>query len=400
MTRKTTAELDLVIACCRWPRSAARDEAIREAAAQVTDWERFERVVARHRVLPLARDGLSCAAIALPPMIDERLSSRAARHAIDSLAMARESFRLQRAFRAAGLAALIIKGSSVGQLAYGDVGMKESWDIDLLTTPEDTSQAHSLLQEHGYGLEEPSGLTAAQFARFRRYAIEAVYRNSKTGLVVELHWRATQNRRLLPEIDARSASQSVVFAGQRLLTLGDDTLFAYLCVHGTRHGWVRLKWLADVNALIADCTPREIERRYRSAVEGGAGRAPAVTLLLCKRLLGARIPSDLMSELEGDRFTRILEATAIALIRGRWEPAGGSGLPPLRWVVSKFLVAPGAPYLREEVRTLWDRPIDRARFGAPMYGLAFHLLRIPLMLGQLLRRSSSHLDSKVRATQS
>ena len=198
MTRESYAELDLAIACCRWPRSPARDSAIRDAAVRVSDWEQFERVVARHRIAPLVRDGLSCATIQLPPAIDERLSRRAADRAIDSLVMARESVRLQRAMRAAGIPALILKGAAVGYLAYGDVGMKESWDIDLLTSPENAAPAHALLQALGYRVVEPAGLASSQFERFTRYAMEAVYRDPATGLSVELHWRVARNRTLCP----------------------------------------------------------------------------------------------------------------------------------------------------------------------------------------------------------
>jgi hypothetical protein len=398
MTRESCAELDLAIACCRWPRSPARDGAIRDAAARVTDWKRLEPVVARHRIAPLVRDGLSCAGIELPPSIDERLSRRAADRAIDSLVMGRESVRLQRAFGVAGLSGLIIKGAAVGQLAYGDVGMKEAWDIDLLTTPEETARAHSLLQELGYRLAEPAGLAPAQFERFRRYAIEAVYLNDETGLAVELHWRITRNRRLLPGVEARSAPQVVRLAGGELLTLNDDTLFAYLCVHGTRHGWARLKWLADVNALLAARGPADIERLYRHAVEAGAGRAPAVTLLLCRRLFDSAVPPDLARELQRDRLTRFLETAALASIRDRREPLPAFILPPWQWIFPRFLLVPGTAYLRAEIHDLWNRPMDRARFGAPLAGSLFHLLRVPLSFARLMGRVVERLTLRAKAS--
>ncbi|HEY7808519.1 MAG TPA: nucleotidyltransferase family protein [Croceibacterium sp.] len=397
MTRESYAELDLAIACCRWPRSPARDSAIRDAAARVSDWEQFERVVARHRIAPLVRDGLSCATILLPPAIDERLSRRAADRAIDSLVMARESVRLQRAMRAAGIPALILKGAAVGYLAYGDVGMKESWDIDLLTSPENAAPAHALLQALGYRVVEPAGLASSQFERFTRYAMEAVYRDPATGLSVELHWRVARNRTLLPGTDVHSPAQSLPFAGDELLTFDDDTLFAYLCVHGTRHGWARLKWLADFAALIAPCSPAETERRYRAAVAAGAGRAPAVTLLLCRHLFDSAMPADLARELEGDRLTRFLALAALALMRDRQEPPAFI-LPPWQWFFSRFLLVPGTAYLRTEIHDLWNRPIDRARFGAPLAGSLFHLVRLPLSFARLMGRVGSRLTVRAKAS--
>ena len=41
-------------------------------------------------------------------------------------------------------------------------------------------------------------------------------------------------------------------------TLADEPLYAYLCVHGASSAWFRLKWIADLNALLAGRTAEEI----------------------------------------------------------------------------------------------------------------------------------------------
>jgi hypothetical protein len=57
------------------------------------------------------------------------------------------------------------------------------------------------------------------------------------------------------------------------------TLFAYLCMHGALHWWNRLKWLADLNALLA-CTPEHgIERLLQSAEARGGSGAPGAAAL-------------------------------------------------------------------------------------------------------------------------
>lgn len=73
-----------------------------------------------------------------------------------------------------------------------------------------------------------------------------------SGIIVELHWRLTNNPRLLPPEAARSRQKIVLgdFAG---VTLGPDDLLLYLSVRGAKHHWFRLKWLADVHALLARC---------------------------------------------------------------------------------------------------------------------------------------------------
>ena len=77
---------------------------------------------------------------------------------------------------------------------------------------------------------------------------------------------------------------------QGLRTLGEEDLFAYLCMHGALHWWNRLKWLADVNALLASTPEDGVERLVRAAEARGAGRAAAQALLLCQRLLADAPP--------------------------------------------------------------------------------------------------------------
>lgn len=74
-------------------------------------------------------------------------------------------------------------------------------------------------------------MSDADFAGYATIAHEALFKHRASALFLELHWRLTDKR-------ARPI-------------LGDGELFAYLCLHGARHGWARLKWLADVAAWLA-----------------------------------------------------------------------------------------------------------------------------------------------------
>jgi hypothetical protein len=384
MTHPTSPELALTIACCRWPRSTEREAAVREAAALVTDWNLFEHLVARHRVTPLVRDALACAGVAPPPAVDERLGARAAQCAVTALAMAGESVRLQRAFQAAGLPLLVVKGTAVGILAYGDPCMKESWDIDLLTAPQAIPEAHSLLGQLGYELDPPVRLTGDRLKRLLKVAKDASYLHRESGLTVELHWRLMRNRHLIPGLDVHSPVQFVQAEGARLATFADDALFTYLCVHGMRHGWARLKWLADLGAFIASRDPHSVERMYNAALAAGAGRAPAVSLLLCRRLLGVTLPPAL-DGLDGDRRVRHLEAMSLRCIGAVLPPGHPAAMPNGALHLSQLLLASGLRYRAEQLWSIWIVPSEHARFG-----FAAHLLRIPLWLARIARRFFCH----------
>jgi hypothetical protein len=73
--------------------------------------------------------------------------------------------------------------------------------------------------------------------------------------------------------------------------MGEEDLFAYLCPHGVLHWWHRPKWLADVNALLAQTLESGVERLVCAAEARGAGRAAAQAMLLCSRVMGTPIPA-------------------------------------------------------------------------------------------------------------
>jgi hypothetical protein len=58
-----------VAACCRWPPTEARVQAIRAATLASVDWSRLLRIVKKHRICGLVQDGLVRASIPLPAEI-------------------------------------------------------------------------------------------------------------------------------------------------------------------------------------------------------------------------------------------------------------------------------------------------------------------------------------------
>jgi hypothetical protein len=382
------AELALVVACCRWPPSPAREAAVRAAASGPIDWDRFDRVVARHRVAALARDGLRRAGVTMPPAAERRQIAAAAAFSRTALAMARETIRLQRMFDKAGLPALFLKGSTLAALAYGTLGIKQSWDIDLLTTPENALAGRRLLLQLGYQLLDPSDLDERQFARFSTFANQAAFFNAALSIPVELHWGLTKNDQLIPTMDAFSSTQTVPIAGVGVRTLQDEPLFAYLCTHGTWHGWARLKWLADLNAFLAWRDQAEVERLYRTAVDLGAGRTPAVALLLCHRLLGLSLSESMAGRLRADRVTTALAANSLYCAgyrRGEVEYTSFS-VPGMRIKFASLFLVPGQRYFWTQLRTKLTSPGDRVRIELPRpLAFLYYLLRVPLWLARQWR---------------
>ena len=309
-------EFTLVAACCRWPPSPLRDAAVREAAVGV-DWNRVAAVTRRHRVEGLVHDGLRRAGIPLPPDVAGPIASAAAAIARQNLGFASEAHRLNGLLESAGIRFLFLKGVTLNMLAYGTLALKKAADIDVVVEPDDYPEAIAAVREAGYRCIVPGeDADVAAIVAFSAHAKHSIW--VRGGICLELHTSLVDSAAMLAGVTVASPRQEVAIAPQIALpTLAMDELFAYLVVHGATHAWSRLKWLADVAALLAGLGAESIEPVYRVSLALGAGRSGGQALLLCEQLLGLRLPTSLSRELNEDRAIRYLAGAArAAMLRG------------------------------------------------------------------------------------
>jgi len=322
MAHSFSPEFQLAAACAMWPQTDRRNQAICAAASGPLDWPLFLRVVQRHRIFGLAHQGLKEVRLSIPPEICREIGARAVIMARENLAMAAEALRLQRLFDEAHVPVLFVKGSSLAMLAFGNLGLTGSQDIDLLVPREALPAATELVARAGYRrFDPPPGISDVQLRQLLPWRRDLGFVHQTTGLPIELHWRLFGNPHAMSEDSIMAASREVLLTDTMgLRTLGDEDLFAYLCMHGALHWWNRLKWLADVNALLASTLEDGVERLVRAAEARGTGRAAAQALLLCRRMLGATLPAQLTATLGKSATVRWLEATALsAMTTGQGE---------------------------------------------------------------------------------
>ena len=377
----------LLATCCRWPASAERDAEVRTAADQV-DWTTFAALAKRHRVEGLAHDALARARIGPPATVSEALAARASEIARQGLVLAAQAARLQQTFDAAGIPNLLLKGAALEILAYGRLGLKSAWDIDLVVPPESAARARTVLEVAGFELRGPACSTPEDFQEWMTLSKECVFVGRANDIVVELHWRLVDGD-LTPGLSASSPSK-IVQAGPGVIlrTLARDELIAYLMVHGASHGWSRLKWLADLNALLPQGDPAAIDEVYRSALALGAGVCAALALRLCGRLFRLEVSPNLQRELAAYAKARLLEMVALNAMAG----GGGRELADRTFtedgiIASRLLFDHGWRYRGREFRRLWVSVHDRRGIRLPQaLKFLYDIIRAPSWVWRRLRR--------------
>jgi hypothetical protein len=334
-------------------------------------------------VIGLVYDGLTRVQPGVPPEIARETGAQAATLVRENLEMARESLRLQRLFDEANLPVLFVKGAALAVLAFGDLGVRASQDIDLLVTYETLPAATELILRAGYcRCDPPPNISDAQLRLVMPLRKDLGFVHQATGLQVELHWRLFLNPYAMAEPSIIASSRVVPLAGGAgLRTLGEEDLFAYLCMHGALHWWNRLKWLADVNALIASMPEDGLERLVRAAEASGAGRAAAQALLLCRKLLQTPLSNSLTATLEKSVTMRWLEATAVkAMTTGQGERDPHEvRFGTTRGSLSTFLLSRDWRYQLVELSVQMTNPTDVLTVPLPKpLQFLYPVLRLPL----------------------
>jgi hypothetical protein len=373
-------EFRLVAACCR-PAGDARARAIAEAAEGV-DWAQVSRLVDRHRVFGLARDGLAQASVAPPAETAERLSAQVLRMTRRNIATAAETARLCTLLRAEDIDALFLKGATLEAAVYRSPSLKHSRDIDILIAPADLARARALLERIGYRLVHPlPPLTQRQLDLIMATSCEWEFRHEAGGFMVELHWRLTLNAELCCGLGLSSPRRMVEVAGVSTPTLRREELIVYLCAHGAQHRWSRLKWLADLAALLAEDGADE-EEIGRLAQAHGAGRCMGQALLLRERLLGVSPPPSVSARLRSGAAPA-LETIALATLLGAEDrPLERRGpLAMASLLLPLALLGEGRAFLACEFRRYLIAPADVAALPLPPgWTWLYTLLRLPLWI--------------------
>ena len=378
-------EFFIAAACSRWPPSETRQNSIRAAAKGPVDWERFLGIVDRHRIWGLARQGLTQAGVAPPGEIDNALTAKTWAVSRRNLVLAAETARLCRLFREAAIPAAFVKGVTLSVLAYGDIAIKHSRDIDILVLPARVMEAREVLERAGYALKHPlPALTETQLELLLRHGKEWEFLREASEITTELHWTLTYNSLLMRDVDVSCPFAGVRVGDAEIPTFRIEELFVYLCVHGARHSWSRMKWLADVAALLATIPSTDIEGLYRAAQRRGSGGCAAQALLLCERMLGAELPAALRAELRRTVPALLLEAIALDAMLGRVVQAdvelSARAFGNLRDMLSLFLLGGGSyVYVWRGVTRLFFFSEDIAAFALPRrLTWVYVILRLPL----------------------
>ncbi|MFZ1742293.1 MAG: nucleotidyltransferase family protein [Pontixanthobacter sp.] len=273
------------------------------------DWEKFQFLVTRHRVAALIHAGLAKSTQISPPAkLREHFAHATSKNAQEYLRAVKVAGRLTTALQDAGIACSLLKGVAVAARYYEQPSQREMIDIDLLVAAERFEDAQAIVAAQGFELFCPNfAMSNAVRDSYKVLNNAFAFVRREDGLQIDLHWRMVQNPALLPWLETNWPQLVMLDHSMPIAVpaLRPAPHFLFITAHGAKSGWVRLKWLVDVDRVVRVLTDIEIDEVTELAGKMGTERLLAASLVLSHRILGTPLPIPLKQLAENIDTTRL-----------------------------------------------------------------------------------------------
>lgn len=339
-----SAEWQMLLECAS---PARNDERLADLTRQV-NWTEALRLAVDHGVhghLAVRLDELGDRYF--PQDVKNRLHQLHSAQLLHSLKISRELFRLMDSFARAGIGIITLKGPVLAAQAYSNVSMRSFSDLDLLARQRDIAAASEVMMDEGYEARIPLKAIPAG-----KIPGQYFFQHRDAKLNVEIHTEKTLRYfpRQLPMEKIFKEKTHVVVHGREVAALSAEDSLVLICIHGAKHFWERLMWIADVAGLVARQQGIDWHMVSAAAEEVGASHMVHAGLQLGGDLFGTVLPDKIAAKVKNDS-----DASKVAAQVVKWLPQAGTRELPL---------------------------LQRARFRMHMRGGAFaapaYLLRLTL----------------------
>lgn len=302
---------EILLLCARTRVDSSARNRLRALIAKELDFAGIVAAAADHCVAPLVCHHLtSVASDVLPPIWHEQLREEFLLNSRRNLFLTGTMFSVLDAFKRQGIRGVPHKGPSLAALAYGDVALRQFADLDFLLPQEQILDAHEILLGIGYHpeIQWKSRPDSHRIPGHYAYAkalgeLQAQPARGSTGNVtIELHTPATLRYipRPLPLEELLLRLEEIDIGGRRLETLSREDALPLLCVHGAKHLWDQLSWIADVSELVQGPAGFDWERALALANRLRAERMTLLGLAVARCLLDTPLPQEIVGRIARD----------------------------------------------------------------------------------------------------
>lgn len=270
------------------------------------DWGAFLELAMHHRVYPLIY--LKAKEIdekSIPPYVIQTLYQQFKKNTFQMLHLSAEMEQVSKLFTENEIRTLFLKGPILAHDLYGDISLRTSCDLDILIPIHKLEKAEILLLEKGY-VKDDYIQTILNDWKWRHHHI--TFFHPQKQIKVEIHWRLNPGPGKEPSFEQLwERKRKSTLTSYPVSLLGSEDLFLFLVTHGARHGWSRLRWLADINQIVRQSLDwaqiKSLLKKYHYLPIGGQA------LTLVSQLLNTTISKEMMRLTNQKRSKQLAQDT-------------------------------------------------------------------------------------------
>ncbi len=294
-------EIELLLLCAQPRPDAKAIEQIKSISKKDLDWRYLLDMAIFHKLHLLLHENLQ---IACPEVFKkehlQKLIFEYKSNAARSLLFSNRLLAILNLLAQHRIQAVPFKGPVLAERVYGDAGLRQSVDLDILVDKQDAFTTMGLLGEQGFLPE--IDLDEKQFTAYAAKKNSIAMANPGSVLAVDLHWEMSANYVAEPLVLNRIKNDlvQVAFAGETVLQTCKELLLIYLCLHGTRDCWKDLESLGSIAALIRSHDNWDWKQIIKRADRMHCRRMVLLTLLLVQDLFDVKLPQIVLTFAEND----------------------------------------------------------------------------------------------------
>jgi hypothetical protein len=289
-------EWDLLVACCKT--GVDLNELLRGEASRSTElsFDELIRLAVWHGMAPLLASRLEPFADRFTACANARLQQLRRQAIFQNLRLSMSLLQALRALEECNIPSIPFKGPLLSERLYGDLGLRQSSDIDLIVRPEDLHSSLAVLRTVGFETAytmRPERVAALLVADFEVTLV-------RDGLQLDLHWD------IMPSFygvefglgDAWQRARRTEASGTQILEFAPEDHFIALALHASKHFWSKLIWLSDLWQLLYMNPTFNWDILLKRARAMRVERMMLITLALLKDLVG--VPPGIASHASED----------------------------------------------------------------------------------------------------
>jgi hypothetical protein len=242
----------------------------------------------------------------------EALRNGARRNTVNNLRLYGEVRRLLSVLKSEGIPLILLKGIYLADAVYGNIGLREMHDVDVLARPADLTRVADILINMGY---RPLRPIYADITINTNHHLPSLVK--KGCGVLEVHWNLTKpgDSYNIDPGGLWERSIPVHVAGCDAMALSPEDLLLHLCMHTSyQHRFAfGLRPFCDIAETIACFGPvLDWQAVIERAGLWGWQRGVYLSLRLAKELADADVPADILERLQPADMTEAVLETARA----------------------------------------------------------------------------------------